>query len=223
MITVIIKDNGEPNVIKLTYENLWKELKDISDASLIVSKNWFDTLGEVKTKFVCFVESDCLVNSGYFSSQLGLFKKDPYSAKLAILSSSIGVNDWANKFYGYSIGDNHVEGVIPNKQKKSTNVYPVQIGFIPGAVIRTEMLGRLLEQEQAVNGWEEDLLFLSTKISLGFWRQGIGKSKTAGSPGNRTHINPNTCYVTTETYVNDIGHFEHSGKELYNMFKKESI
>lgn len=63
MITVIIRHEGEDNVIKLTYENLWRELKDITGASLRVSPTWFGALEEVKTKFVCFVESDCLVLS----------------------------------------------------------------------------------------------------------------------------------------------------------------
>ena len=31
MLTVIIKDNGEPNVVKLTYENIWKEISPDSD------------------------------------------------------------------------------------------------------------------------------------------------------------------------------------------------
>ncbi len=223
MITVVIKDNGEPNVIALTYDNLWRELKDIPEAELMVAKSWFDALGSIKTKYVCFVEPDCLVSSGYFSSQLGLFKKSPYFAKLAMLSAATGVNDWENKFYGYTIGDNYVDGIVPVKHKKSTNPYPVQVGFVPGAIIRAEMLEDILRAKDAKSSWEDDLVFMSTTLSLGFWRRGTGKGKTAGSPGNRTHINPNATYVTTETYVNFIGRFEHDGAEVYDMFKKESI
>lgn len=213
MITVVIKDSGEPNVIKLTYENIWRELKDIPDANLIVANSWLDTL-DTKDRYICFLEADCLVNSGYFSSQMGLFKKNPMFRKLSMLSSAVAVNDWQNKFYGYSLGNNYADGVIPVRDNKSKAVYPVQIGYIPGAIIRTNMLRDALKTIDAKNSWEDDLVFLSTQISLAFWRQG---------DGNPVHINPNTTYVTTEEYVNDIGEFELEAKDLVEMFKKESI
>mgnify|MGYP003450299095 FL=1 len=104
MLSVVILDDGEPNVIKLTYENLHKETKQIQDSELIVAKDWFDALSVIKNKYVCLVEPDCLVSSGYFSSQMGLFKKNPYMRKLAMLSSATGVNNWANRVYGYKLG-----------------------------------------------------------------------------------------------------------------------
>ena len=42
VITCILKNDGEDNVVQLTYENLWKELKDIPGSELIVSESWFD-------------------------------------------------------------------------------------------------------------------------------------------------------------------------------------
>lgn len=213
MITVIIKDNGEENVVRLTYENLWRELKDIPGAELYALKNWFD-MPQINNKYVCFVEADCLVNSGYFSSQLGLIKKNPYLRKLAMFSASTGVNNWANKFYGYNVGNNYSDGIIPNRTKKSTQPYPIQIAYVPGAVIRYSMLVPLLDKLKANNSWENDLVFLSTQLSLGFWRQG---------DGNRVYINPNATYVTTEEYVNAIGKFENEAADLYTMFSRESI
>lgn len=215
MITVAIKDNGEPNVIKLTYENLHKELKDIPGADLIVVDNWFDALPRAKKNlYVCFVEADCLVNSGYFSSQLGLFKKNPYFRKLAMLSSATGVNNWSNKFYGYSLGNNYSAGVIPNKDKKSSVVYPVQIGYVPGALIRVSMLHKALMDIKATSSMEKDLVYYSTVLSLAFWSQG---------DGNRVHINPNTTYVSTEDYINGIGKPVEQAKVLKDKFLRESI
>lgn len=214
MITVIIKDNGEPNVIKLTYQNLYKELKDIPGADLLVSEDWFVPLSRIRNNYVCFVEADCLINSGYFASQLGLFEKNTMFRKLAMLSSATAVNDWHNKFYGYELGTSYSDGVVPVKEKKSKAVYPVQVGYMPGALIRVNMLKNLLKTLKPSSSWQKDLVFLSTQMSLGFWSQG---------DGNRVHINPNTTYVTTEGYVNDIGAFEHDGSNLVNMFKKESI
>lgn len=212
MITVIIKDLGEPNVIKLTYENLYKELKDINDSKLIVSASWFDALAKVKTPYVCFVEPDCLVNSGYFSSLLGLYTKSSTYHQLAVMGSKIGVNNWANNFYGYEVGDNYSDGIIPCTEKKSSAPYPIQIAYIPGALIRTKRLVELLGKSDFSNGLEKQLVHLSIELSLGFWRM-----------GRRVNVNPNTSYVTTEDYVNDITKYGVKASDLVNMFKKESI
>lgn len=217
LITVVIRDNGEPNVIKLTYENLWKELKNIPGADLLVAKNWFDALSMIKTTYVCFVESDCLVNSGYFSSQLGLIKKNPMFRKLSMLTSSTCVNDWAVRFFGYTLGNDYSSGITPIKDKKSNQLHPVQIGYVPGAVIRTGMLKKALDKNKP-NGQWENLVYMSAKLSLAFWSQG---------DGNPVFINPNASYVTTEDYVNDISPaivdkgVDLSG--LANKFKNESI
>ncbi len=210
MLSVIIKDDGESNVTKLTYENLWRELKDIKDAELIVAKDWIKALDNVTNKYVCFVESDCLVNSGYFSSQLGLFKKNTDFRRLAMLSSAVAVNNWAVKFYGYSIENiPHVEYVQPIRDKKSRYVYPVQIGYVPGAIINVLMLRGIIGGIQY-----DDLIQLSTVISLGFWKLG---------DGHRVHINPNTTYVTTEEYVNELGEFDPKADGLKDLFKREMI
>lgn len=223
MLTVVIKDDGEQNVIALTYQNLWKELKDIPDAELVVSKNWLDELPKIKNKYVCFVESDCLVNSGYFSSMIGLFKKSRMLRKLAMMSPSTGVNNWANKFYGYSVkkewtGAPPVEVkqpfVQPNKEMKSRGVYPVQIGYVPGSIIRVASLKDLLLSTKFGGGYEKDLVYFSAQISLGFWRQG---------DGNRVHLNPNSTYVTTEDYVNDLGKFDPEAGDVMEMFRREGI
>jgi len=215
MLTVIIKNDGEENVVKLTYENIWREIKNIPDAQILVADHWFDAISDIKNTFVCLVESDCLVNSGYFSSQLGLLKKNSQFRKIAVMASATAVGQWHNKFYGYSLGDNYADGVIPSKVKKSSSPYPVQIAYIPGAIIRVGMLRQLLTESKATNGWESNLTRLSALVSLGFWAQG---------DGNRVHLNPNASYCTTEEYVNDIGKFDIPvAGALVNMFHKESI
>lgn len=212
MITVVIKDDGEPKVNQLTYENLWRELKDIPDAELLVCKDWLEGLDGILNKYICFVEADCLVSSGYFASQVNLLKKDPYFRKLAMLSSAVGVNNWANRFYGYVIDGEHEDKVTPVREKRSTVVDAVQIGYVPGSVIRVNMLKKLLEKANLPN--VSDLVLYSTEFSLAFWRQG---------DGNRIHLNPNATYVTTENYVNDLGNFRVDAKDLLEKFERESI
>jgi hypothetical protein len=209
MISVIILDAHEPQVIQLTYENLYQELKDIPGFQLLVQDNWFD-LSVVKNKFVCFVEPDCLVSHEYFEQQLQEFKDNPFFRKLAMLSPAVGVNFWENRIYGYSLGSRFIDGIIPVTKKKSRVLYPVQIGYVPGALIRTSTLKLIIDGIEPVT----DLVKLSTYISLAFWRCG---------DGNRVYVNPNVTYVTTDSSVNDIGKFKVDAKDLVGKFKKESI
>jgi hypothetical protein len=221
LLKIYIKDDGEDNVTKLTYENVWKEVKDIPGVELVVREHW-----EVDSKhlYTCWLESDCLVGSGYFETQLGLFKKNPMFRKLSMLTPSVSVNDWANKFYGYSSDSvwsdeihkvqtkNHF--IKPNKERKSTAPYPVQIGYVPGAIIRTPMLIKALRECDFNNSWEKDLVYLSMKLSFAFWRMG---------DGNPVYVNPNAAYCTTDDTVNDIGKFQSEAGDLIGKFQAESI
>lgn len=221
MITVIIKHDGEDNVIKLTYENLWRELKDIQGAQIIVVPHWLEGLAKVKNKFVCLVEADCLVSSGYFTSQLGLLEKNAQNRRIAVMSASTAVGNWANRFFGYDVSGEHVDGILPNKEKKSNQPYMVEVSYIPGSIIRTATLKHLLEEQERIKEWERDLVHLSTNMSLNFWGQGIGNGI-----GMMVFINPNATYVTTEKYVNDISKFEPDVKNmevLLKMFRQHSI
>lgn len=217
MLSVIILDNGERNVVQFTYEHLYRELKDIPGSELKISENWFDGLESIKNKYVCFVEPDCLVNSGYFTSQMGLFEKNKYLRKLAMLSSAVAVSAWHNKFFGYSLSKEFEGNVEPQHDKHSSSVYALEIGYLPGSIIRKSMLMPVLENLELATNFTDDLVLLSTQVSLAFWGQG---------DGNRVHINPNTAYCTTEDYVNDIGKFKdiiEVSDKIQSIFKKESI
>lgn len=214
MLTVVIEDSGEDRVTQMTYEQLYKELKDIPGSELFILKDWFDGLDKIRNKYICFVEADCLVSSGYFTSQMGLLKKDPYFRKLAMLSSVTGVNNWANRFYGYKIDGSHNNKVTPVLAKRSGSVDAVQIAYAPGSIIRVSMLKKVLKDLKSMPPRNEDLVLFSTILSLAFWRQG---------DGNRVHLNPNATYLTTEDYVNDLGRFTVDSDDLIEKFERESI
>lgn len=218
MLTVVIKDSGEKKVTDFTYELLWKELKDIPGSHLFVSEDWFDGMADRTNKYICFVEADCLVSSGYFASMLGLLKKDPFNRKLAMMSSTTGVNNWANRFYGYSLHNVSKFGaeayVRPNRDKNSSQVDAVQMGYVPGSIIRVNMLQKVMDEYPKLTEMQDDLVKFSAVMSLAFWSQG---------DGNRVHLNPNATYVTTEEYVNDIPHYELPIKKLVEKFERETI
>lgn len=212
MITVVIRDNGEPNVIKLTYENVWREIKNIPDADIVVAKDWFDAL-DTKNKLISFIEPDCLLSSGYYESLTGHLKKNPQMGHMAVLSSSTAVNQWASRFFGYNIGSTYSDGIVPNLDKKATSLpfYTIQVAYIPGAVIRTKMIKEILK-DMKINGQDMNLVQMSTLLSLAFWRKKW-----------MVYIAPATTYCTTEDYVNDITKFKHEADDLFDKFKAESI
>lgn len=214
MITVAIKDNGEKNVIQMTYEDLWRELKDLPGAEIIVVDDWFEVLNVTKNKFVCFVEADCLVSGGFFQSQIGLFKKDKTLAKLGVLGTATGVLNWANRVYGYEFGNNYSDGLVPVRVAPSNRIHSVQVAFIPGAIMRTKMLKKVLAKRGDQKFAQSNLVEFSVQLSLLFWEL---------EDGPRVAINPNTTYVTTEKYPSDIGNFDIDAGEQMVKFTKAGI
>lgn len=222
MITVIIRNDGEDSVTQMTYEGIWKELKDIPGSEIIISENWFDYLSKIKNKYVCFVEADCLVSPGYFVEQIKEFRINP-GRKISMLTSKTAVERWNNCFYGYFIEYKFTQDVVPVRDKKSNKAYPIQVGYLPGAIIRLSMLNDALKELNVDNSWKNDLVYLSSELSLAFWRQGANGDSKKVQNGNPVYINPSVTYVTTEDYVNDIGKFELDTFDLQDKFIKESI
>ncbi len=83
---------------------------------------------------------------------------------------------------------------------------------MPGAVIRTDFLRKIMEDIGYKSSWDLDLMYMSTMISLGFWKKNW-----------MVYIAPNSSYCTTEEYVNDIGHFDLELGDLKDKFNRESI
>lgn len=206
MLSVIILDNHEPKVIELTYENLFNELRYIPESEIIVADDWFEALQLVKNPFVCLVEADCLVDTGYFSDLLEVFKDHKMYRTLAMVSSATGIVYEDTKIYGYSMGNEYLDSVIPVRSKISSKPYELKVAYLPGSIIRTKTLKKILKDFPINPSWKNDLVFLSTEICLTLW--GVkGVKKSPHSSGNSIFINPNTTYITTEDYVGMIAKF----------------
>lgn len=219
MVSVIVLDNGEPSVIQYTFEKLYTELKDISGSELLIKKEWEIT--HVKNRYVCFVEADCLVSEGYFKKQLEMFKT--LSPRVTMLSSVTAVRRWDNCIYGYFIDDARI---IPNRKSKSKRSYPVQIAYIPGTIIRTSSLNKLLKQITIPKGYLNDLVYYSSLVSLNSWEKGLifDDKHPEGQLGSQLYLNPEVTYATTEDYANDLADFpELLNEKVTRLFEKESI
>lgn len=219
MVSVIILDKGEQSVVQYTFERLYKELKDIYGSELLIKKDW-DVL-HIKNRFVCFVEPDCLVSEGYFKKQLELYKT--LSPRVTMLSSTTAVERWENCIYGYFIEDTKV---IPNRKAKANRSYPAQIVYIPGTIMRTSSLKKLIKQISLPKGYVNDLVYYSSLISLNSWEKGLtfDDKHPEGQLGSQIYINPGVTYVTTEDYVNDLADLpELLNEKVVRLFEKESI
>lgn len=214
MVSVIILNNGEDSVVQMTFEDLYKELKDINGSELLIKDNWFD-LENIKNRYICFVEADCLVERGYFHSMLEKFKEKGYSRNMALMSSSTSISYWNNKIYGYHL--NESGGITPNREPKSRVPFTVEVAYIPGSIIRMSMLESILKD---FDHQTKDLVKLSSEMSIALWK----KSAQSQGKGYRIYLNPRTSYLSTENYVNDLGQFETSVTDsILSLFGKESI
>lgn len=222
MLSVIIKDGGEPNVIQLTFEQLYKELKDIPGSELLIKSDW--DVSDIKNRYVCFVEADCLVSEGYFKQLIKSF--DMLSPRVVALSPATAVKYWDNQIYGYNLSVQQNTVTIPIRKAKSRQKpYQVQIAYVPGTIIRTVSLKRILKGLN-IDNLQADLVYYSLLVSLGIWQSGIttDAKHPLGQLGTQIYMNPNACYCTTEDYVNDIGQFDEVlDGNLLSLFSTESI
>lgn len=212
MLSIILPRWAEPKVIHLTQENLQRELNQVVGSELLVTDDWGEGIAKCRTEFISLVEPDCLVNSGYFSSLTGLFKKNKQFRQLGAMGSSVGVTSWHNRIFGYDLGAKASDGVMPVREKKSIKPYNQGVIYIPGAVLRVSTLKRILKDNDSVMNYTQDLVYFSTKLSLEMWRHKCYVS-----------INPNTTYVTTEDYVGDRGKFDPEAGDLAQRFQSTTF
>lgn len=215
MITVIVKRNAEPTVIQLTQENIMRELSSIPGSEMLLEESWGNGIKRVRTPFVCLVESDCVMSTAYLSSNFEQLqngtqtegKKGGGYTRLAMLSSCLGIRNFKNRIYNYNFRQPKWD-IYPVKAKHSTVLYPVQIGFVPGALIRMSAI------KDAVLPWDDpNLLAMSAAISLHLW-----------STNRRVEVNPNVTYVSDQAYLaQSIGSKYNVPDDIKTIFKKVGL
>lgn len=222
MLTVIIKRSQEPTVVQMTYEDVSKQVHDINGAEILLTDTWIEGLKKVRTPLVCLLEADCVLSSGYMASNFGLLNKHVAKGgkgggynRLAMISSCLGIERFDNRIYNYGLekveDKNGLSSwqVRPEREKRSTSLYHVQVGFVPGAIIRMSSLKGL----ESLPWDSNNLVEMSTAVSFHFW----------GS-GRRIQLNPNTTYVSGEKYLEDPPLFDpHLPMMAGNIFDKERI
>lgn len=232
MISVVIRRTEEPKVIQMTQSDLVKQLSSINGAEIILEDTWIEGLKKVRTPYVSLVEPDCVFSANYYASNVGLMRKahekKAYGGggggggyqKLAMIASCLGVRDFGNRIYNYELDkvrEGEVSGVqmkgwhiLPVKRKLNMKLYHVQVGFVPGAIIRMSALKDIIEDDM----WDgEDLVRLSTALSFYLW-----------DTNRRVQLNPNTTYVSTDKNLENPPQFETKVPDkVANVFRQEGI
>ena len=226
MLTIIIKRSDEPKVIHLTQENMMKELSTIAEAEMFLVDRWTDGLKQVRTPYVCLVEADCVLSANYLTSNLGLLNKHdamkPYkgggSLRTAMLASCLGVRSFDNRIYHYhgewtkhpGLPETKDFQARPYREKLNSKTYPVQIGFVPGAIMRYSSI----KDGISTIKWDQpNLVKLSSDVCLWLW-----------NTNRRIELNPNTTYVSTATYLEDPPLFNFRVPDrVANIFHQEAL
>ena len=235
MLTVIIKRNEEPKVIQMTQSDIIKQLDSILGAEILLEDTWLAGLRKVRTPYVCLVEADCTLSASYLLNNYNLLVKTNLKGKtgkgsggdrggggytkIAMLASCLGVKNFGNRIYNYKltkVKDININGVTgkswhvqPHREGLDIRMYMVQVGFVPGAVLRMSSI------KDAINklDWDEsNLVKMSTDISFYLW----------GS-GRRVALNPSTTYVTTQNLEKTLLFDVKVPDMAANIFQKEYI
>lgn len=229
MLTIVIKRDKDPNVNLLTELQMTKYLWQIAEGGeVLLEDTWQQGLKKVNTPYVCLVDADCVLSGNYVSSNYSLMKKTEGKMgqgggynKLAMLSSPVGIKEFANRIFNYRLEktsstkeiDLEIKtwNIQPNRDKRGMKLYSVQVGFVPGAVIRMSALDSKMIDNPF---WDNvNAIKLSTVLSLHFW-----------DTGRRIAINPNTTYVSTRDYLENPPLFDVDiTDKVANLFVREGF
>lgn len=208
----------------MTQQHIIAELAQVNNSELLLEDTWLEGLKKVRTPYVCLVESDCLLSLDYIVSSINILKSLANSGKnyngikggshggggytrLAMLASSVGILNFSNRVYSFGLEGTKIEA---NRDRQGSFMYPIQIGFVPGAIIRMSAIKDDLDKLP----WDDsDSVKMSIVVSFYLW----------GS-NRRVELNPSTTYITNDSRLNNLKTFKGDiPEEAINTFKQESI
>ncbi len=203
MLSVLLLQNKHT---KRQEKSLSNELRG-EDHELITANSWAEGLKKSKGEYVCFIEMEARVSDNFFHDLLDVFLDQPSFRKLAFVAPSVSKPAWfdSKRIYGYSISE---AGIVPIPMKSSVSPYFIQIGYLPGAIIRKSIIENLEDVEK-------DPVMGSVRMSLNFWSNGL-----------RCLIDPRAVYVTNSLVEQAIfiqDQLPEDVERLRQMFKREAI
>lgn len=146
------------------------------DYEIIHAKSWEEGLARAHGEYISFIDSDADFSQDYFRENMALFTNKKFFRKLAMVASAVDVKT-NHKVYGYLLSlSGSFPTVSPSRIKSSNEPYVIQIGYVPGAIIRRSVLKHGIRLK--------DPLTDSIRFSLDMWLD-----------GSMLYLNPNTSYI----------------------------
>lgn len=121
------------------------------------------TWKDAKSEFITFVPPGHQVSDGYFNELLSVFSDRPLFRKLSMVSPSIDIKG-ESPVFGWLVSPT---SIMPSRIRSSSEPYAVQIGYLPGAIIKKTALERLQPNFSTAD------LDNSINISLELWDSGL--------------------------------------------------
>jgi hypothetical protein len=166
-----------PKLQKAQWERIEKEFKDV-EYELIIHKDPIKALGLASGRFILFLEEDSAFKEGELQRSLDVFRFNESYRKLAMVSSAVDFDS-----IPYNVGFAYEDGVELTTVS-GEDQYPVSIGYIYGAIMRTTAF------RKAALANKKDPLYRSIQLSDYFWANGL-----------RVEINPRSIYYAPIGYT----------------------
>ena len=206
MIDIVVNHNTPA----LANTMLRLALNGIKEFHIIKAKNLKDGLSKTKSEFVIYL-GDGIISTNCLTESLDLFHKSSSQfRKLAMVASAVASPKLVRKTFGYLLDE---KGVKPVYKRHSSMPYSIQIGYLPGAILRTSALDAIIPQLKG------DDLEDSYRVSVDFWLT-----------GRMCYINPKATYVAMNfssnnriNFIEDPWQDNYMMDELKRSWKREMV
>lgn len=168
----------------------------------LIHDSWANGVAIAEGKFICFLEEGSDFRGGFFIRGLLDMLANPNFRKLAMVSPA--VEDFAGRGVLYQLD---LAGSRAWDEMRSINPYPVQVGYLPGAIIRSSSLKEMDFKSILKN--ETQPADVSAEVCIALWES-----------GQMVHVDPRMTYMTDITLFAD----PHSTSEqVEGIWKRQSI
>lgn len=165
----------------------------------------YDQWKKVDADYISFVSPDLDLEDEHFFQLAKVYLDRPSYRKISMVSPVVSVSDDFD-IYSWSITNNSYEA---NDLMGSREPHPIQIGYLPGALVKKTVLQKL--QPEFTGDMMED----SIRLSEAVWGSGL-----------RCFVDPNTYIDVDDMRLRNpymYMHDEEMYKPMREMFRREYI
>ena len=153
-------------------------------------------------KFIVYLEEGSDFRAGFFiRGLLGMLSNHNFR-KLAMISPAVEDFNDRGTLYQFDVA-----GSRAWDEMRSVNPYPVQVGYVPGAITRAAVLKPLVKDKATLG--ETTPADLSAAISLALWES-----------GQVVQVDPRMTYLTDITFMTTV---VSPSEETVELWRKQSI